>query len=358
LGIKITFLKLISSRKCTNIKNILELLSIVTLVLILYSTNIFAELHKCINKDGEAVYSNTICPEGYNKQDINFSKQSMPQIQSNPDEVVIEEQLIDDQNKEDNNSYQKGLNIEIIQEKIVLHPLEISRIKEGVQFVYNYFTNVFEINLNSEIKLKIFGVYKDFMIYQFKLYGKTYTDHGVYSNITNEALVNGSKYRNRVVGTSIHEASHALIQPSGYRIPAWVNEGIAEYFEEMVFNENKISFNPQYDRHNELKQLLLDDDLISLLEYFGLTNEAWKNRSLVDDRVSRSIAWSLVHFLMSSPDGVGAIKNILKNFETDDETPSMYIVNKSYPGGLNVLEKQWHQYLSGEPTVHIFSRNN
>jgi len=41
----------------------------------------------------------------------------------------------------------------------------------------------------------------------------------------------------------------------------------------------------------------------------------------------------------------------------DDETPSMFIVNNSYPGGLNVLEKRWHEFLKTTPAVHIFNLN-
>ncbi|NIS08126.1 MAG: DUF1570 domain-containing protein, partial [Candidatus Dadabacteria bacterium] len=83
------------------------------------------------------------------------------------------------------------------------------------------------------------------MSYYHKLYGRTNTDAGIFSPKTGEALVNGSKYRNKVIAISIHEASHALIQPAGYRIPSWVNEGIAEYFETIEFSQNQVLFKPQ-----------------------------------------------------------------------------------------------------------------
>jgi hypothetical protein len=60
---------------------------------------------------------------------------------------------------------------------------------------------------------------------------------------------------------------------------------------------------------------------------------------------------------MSSKEGVETIKKIMKNFEIDDGSPSMYIVNNSYPGGLNVLEKRWHEFLKTTPAVHVFNRN-
>ncbi|NIP39028.1 MAG: DUF1570 domain-containing protein [Candidatus Dadabacteria bacterium] len=172
-----------------------------------------------------------------------------------------------------------------------------------------------------------------------------------------EAIINGSKYRNKVVGISIHEACHAMIQQGGYRIPSWVNEGIAEYFETIEISESHVLFKPQHERHSEIAALLKEKQLITLLEFFGLSNSVWKNRNLVEDRTSRSIAWSLVHFLMSSKDGTETIKKIMNNFSIDDETPLIFIVNKSYSGGLNLLEKNWHAFLKSSPSAHVFNSN-
>lgn len=308
-----------------------------------------------MDKEGKILFSNTPCPE--NTVEESFTIKESFTISDETEDEIIPSAMEDNVTGGDKEIETGELILNITQEQIALHPAELLQIRLGVKFVYEYFINVYQLSPNTSVNLKIFGKYKDFMAYQHRLYGKIYTDSGVYSPVTNEALVNGSKYRNRVIAISIHESSHALIQPAGYRIPSWLNEGVAEYFETIKITESQLLFKPQYDRHSEIAALLKEKRLISLLEYFGLTNKVWKNRNLVEDRTSRSIAWSLVHFLMSSGQGVDTIRNIMKNFKIDDDTPSMYVVNKSYPGGLNVLEKRWHEYLKTTPSVHVVNKN-
>ena len=317
-----------------------------------------ARVYKCVDKDGKILFSNTLCPEDTKEQSFKLKESYTINDEINdkirPDVVTD----VAGDNETTNESFKSDvLEINIAQEKITLHPAEISRIHQGISFVSDYFKNVYQISPNSYVNLKIFGKHGDFMSYQHRLIGKTYSESGIFLPRTGEALVNGSKYRNRVVAISIHEASHALIQPAGYRIPSWVNEGIAEYFETIEISETQVLFKPQDDRHSEIAQLFKEKKLTSLLEYFGLSNKVWKNRNLVEDRTSRSIAWSLVHFLMSSKQGTETIMKIMNNFKIDDESPSMYIVNNSYPGGLNVLEQRWHEYLKSTPSAHAFNKN-
>lgn len=333
----------------------LKFLIFIAVLCIVFETHcVYAQIYKCTDDSGNITYSNIKCPEQVTEE--TFEPAESYTIDDGIEEPYYESFPESELPQEPEQPATDGrLNIQIAQKEITLHPAEIKRIHTGVNFTYQYFKDVYGLAPNTDIRLKIFGKHRDYMTYQQVLYGKIYSESGVYSPATKEALVNGAKYRDIVVGVSIHESCHALIDPAGYKIPSWLNEGIAEYFETMEFTESLVLFRPQYDRHEEIAKLLKEKELISLLEYFGLSNNVWKNRNLVEDRTSRSIAWSLVHFLMSSPEGTETIKNILNNFKVDDETPSMNIVNKNYPGGLNILEKRWHAFLKTTPAAHSFT---
>jgi len=316
-----------------------------------------ARVFKCIDSDGKVLYSNTPCPQDTQEQSFELKESYTINDEQVEDDNQISPEITDEFEGIIESLSSGGLEINVAQVRITLRPDEIGAIHQGVRFVYDYFKNVYEIVPNNKVDIKIFGRNGDFLSYQKYLIGNVYSSSGIFVSRTGEALINGGKYRDKVVGISIHEACHAMIQQAGYSIPVWVNEGIAEYFETISISQSQVLFNPQHERHNEIAALLKEKQLITLLEYFGLSNSVWKDRNLVEDRTSRSIAWSLVHYLMSSKDGTETIKKILNNFSVDDETPSMFVVNKSYSGGLNLLEKNWHEFLGGRPSTHVFNTN-
>lgn len=332
-------------------------ITIISFALILYFTALtnllHAQVYKCVDSNGNVLYSNSPCPQ--NTEEQNYKPRESFTINDETTDPEIEDLTETEQTSQ--NFGAGELDINIVQVRLSLPAQQITAIHKGVHFVYDYFKEVYGITPGTDINIKIFGRHGDFLAYQKMLIGKIYSESGIFSSRTGEALVNASKYRNEVVGISIHEACHAMIQQAGYRIPVWVNEGIAEYFETIEISDNQVLFRPQYDRHSEIASLLSKKELISLLEYFGLSNNVWKNRNLVEDRTSRSIAYSLVHYLMSSVEGTESIKKILKNFSVSDEPPSMFVVNQSYSGGLNLLEKNWHEYLTQTPSGHVFSTN-
>ena len=118
-----------------------------------------------MDKEGKILFSNTECPQNTKEEDFKLKES----YTINNDE--IDSEILPDiagDNQDTNESLKSDvLDINIVQEKITLHPVEISRIHEGVSFVYDYFKNIYQLNLKKlPVLLKdSLEIYKSILIF-------------------------------------------------------------------------------------------------------------------------------------------------------------------------------------------------
>ena len=102
-----------------------------------------AQVYKCVGEDGKILYSNSKCPE--NTKEESFKPKESYTINEQVDYEPLPEDLSENQDT-DEPFKNDSLDIKISQEKITLHPQELSRIHLGISFVYDYFKNVYQIS--------------------------------------------------------------------------------------------------------------------------------------------------------------------------------------------------------------------
>ncbi|HPF39532.1 MAG TPA: DUF1570 domain-containing protein [Phycisphaerae bacterium] len=99
-----------------------------------------------------------------------------------------------------------------------------------------------------------------------------------------------------------HEGLHQYLEATGRgRIPAWINEGLACYFESFDLVDNRPVFTPERNtlRAPSLREALQQDDLIPLKEILGTNAGAAVHRTTGHVRNYYAQEWSLVLFLLS-----------------------------------------------------------
>lgn len=99
-----------------------------------------------------------------------------------------------------------------------------------------------------------------------------------------------------------HEGLHQFLEATGRgRIPAWINEGLACYFESFDIVDGRPIFKPERNtlRSPYLREALQRDNLIPLKEILGTNAGAAVHRTTGHVRNYYAQEWSLVLFLLS-----------------------------------------------------------
>lgn len=164
---------------------------------------------------------------------------------------------------------------------------------------------------------------------------------GFYSWQENKAVVLYEGSRNGTQRTAIHESVHVINAELFGPTPGWLNEGLAEYFENIEISGQLIEVQPDrhwlttYDitrKHVPLRQLISSP----YSEWYG-------------DRRSQfyGSAWLFTFFLLDSQqqsDFRGLISEVAKNPCMPFDGVEYF--ERSYPGGLAGLESDWRSWIA------------
>ncbi len=326
------------------------LFSILMLMLIAPDV-LYAQYYKCIGEDGVHIYTNTGCPIDADNQ--RFAMPGSEKEESKDPQAT--ESNTRGNNEHPVNGYENGgvVGLEILTEGYRLTPKERSQIQSGVNFILGYYKQVFNYNEDVPVRIRIFGNKRHFMSYQRDV-SPVVSEVGFYSPMYNEAVVNGQRDKGEVIATIYHEANHSILTQKAPDLPLWINEGLAEYFERIVPEDENVTVGHQDARYYKLRQDLASNKLPGLSSYLGSWDSAWKRGGQAQDDETRSIAWSLVHYLMSTQDGQDTVIRILREKKDNPSVTSIDVINKYYPGGLDKLESNWHSHISQSPTLHVY----
>ncbi|HXE53290.1 MAG TPA: DUF1570 domain-containing protein [Tepidisphaeraceae bacterium] len=105
---------------------------------------------------------------------------------------------------------------------------------------------------------------------------------------------------------AFHQFAHNVISP---RLPVWLNEGLAQFFEEGLWNGDGFKLGEVPPRR--IRQLQADikaDRLIEFRKLLTMTSEQWSRRlvaSREDGNTQYNQSWAMVHFLVRAQDSRG-----------------------------------------------------
>lgn len=232
-------------------------------------------------------------------------------------------------------------------------------INRGINFIAVQYSNLFHINLgdNNKIIIHIFDNQAAYLNYSKKIVSSAVSQNGFYSYKLNKIIIWKNKNNTVMLKTIFHETSHFLLRSQIKVCPKWLNEGLAEYFEELELSNNQIKINPQKNKEKRCKNLLDQNKLPILVNYFEINNRAWINDNAKNAKISSTIAWSLVYYMMSSQKGQILIEQILHYIKNNPskKNASLDAFEKYIPEGLAQFEMQWRNWLSKTHAVHYYS---
>lgn len=175
------------------------------------------------------------------------------------------------------------------------------------------------------------------------------TNTGFFSTRNNEAVVWRHPKEALMYGVIRHESTHVIMAGLYGYPPVWLNEGLAEYFEQMsvMSNSKQVAVNERW------LKVLRSGQLIPLKYYLSLTPSQWRGES---QELMYATAWSLIHFLMSSEQGKNLLAVMMQTLAANkcQAFASLDFIEARYPGGVAQLNDHWRTWIVSAISPHYY----
>jgi len=188
------------------------------------------------------------------------------------------------------------------------------------------------------VPIKIFPRENQYNAYR----GKGMRAAGHFSPIVREVALHKEQ---DYMSTLFHEAQH-LVFFAGLKYRAkWLNEGLSEVYESVEFQGDQLVSKIHPKKLELLKGWLQNGELPALESYFSLSRDSWTSLVYKPERISYTMAWGVVYFLMSSEQGRKAIRDTIKYTSEKDHSFQGII----YPGDVEALDREFRAFIGHMP---------
>lgn len=157
-----------------------------------------------------------------------------------------------------------------------------------------------------------------------------------------------------VIATLLHESSHVILEQLSPRAPAWLHEGLAQYFEGIDTRADDVVVQPVADASEAIDWFVKNEKLVTLRQYFSLDEARWRHLAHVQQNpVPYTVAWSVTYFLMSRPVGRQVLNSLLQDLEKAQRAPTTQVIDQRYPGGYTMMEYDWFKWAQAEKQPQV-----
>lgn len=210
-------------------------------------------------------------------------------------------------------------------------------------FFYRIFNNTVDF---SEITFTIIPNHFAYMLYQSQIgISPVRQSAGFFVPSRRELVVcKDKRFRDTFLKTTFHELSHAFLHlhADGKYIPAWLDEGLAGYLENMTFSSRRI-------RHRTNRfmiarvRTLIELQEVNLAEFVNWSYERFARESFSQAGFGYAIAYCMVLFLMQQQNEARTF-TIFRNLIGGKSTIDVF--NRYYEGGFAQFERDFMAHFS------------
>lgn len=218
---------------------------------------------------------------------------------------------------------------------------------QGIRQIYRDvlgYPDAFSVQLN----VSTFCTPQSFESHKALLGSKTSATTGFYA-ISQKEIVLLHRDTETTLQTLFHESSHALLRSQAANYPKWLNEGLAEYFEGAAPEDGPLGVYPQKVKEQRIQRYFQRQHLPALSVYLDMDTHQW-NQLQASEPLASSMAWSLVYFLMESPQRQTYVRQLIAAHQTG--LSATQAVERVYPGGVKRFEADWQKWLMGNRLSH------
>ena len=224
-------------------------------------------------------------------------------------------------------------------------------IRRNVSHILRVYATELGVKVPSDfaVDLRIFGSPKG---YRREL-GSDRPIAGFYRHATREAVVSAEGGPVQTRQTSLHESSHAVLMRELPLAPAWINEGLAEYFERIEDRDGFAAIPPHPERTDWLRVAVGGRRVMPLSELLALDGARWAAQADGPLYLAYTQAWSLVTFMMDSTETRAELRAVIADLRRSPQG-SVAAFERHHPGGLAALQKEWLRWLGTPQQSHRY----
>jgi hypothetical protein len=205
---------------------------------------------------------------------------------------------------------------------------------------------------STEFRVMIYGSEQEFRTYQRSVAPVLENAAGFYNSASNQITTWAIPNERALIQLIVHECSHAISANNDHAIPSWLNEGLAEYFE----NLHLYGLTAEIPLDRQWLQVLQSMRISERAGHLGATIGApYKQWYAANgpNNLSYATSWSLVWYLMDSAPGRQLINRLLTTPHPSADI-SQQLIDQHWPGGFPALEQSWRHWLKNAQGKHRY----
>lgn len=228
------------------------------------------------------------------------------------------------------------------------------RLSTSVVKIFSIYRQALDVDYpdSGEFRIMIYGSEADFRAYQQQVAPVLENAAGFYNSASNQITTWSIPNERALINLIVHECSHAISASNAHAIPSWLNEGLAEYFENLQV-------------HGLSADIPLDQHWLKTLRARGISEQPGHLEATIrapykqwyaangPDNLSYATSWSLVWYLMDSAEGRKLLNRLLTTAHPDANF-SKQLIDQQWAGGFNALEQSWRQWLKNAQGKHRY----
>jgi uncharacterized protein YjaZ len=238
-------------------------------------------------------------------------------------------------------------NPKFIDNENLLTKKETACMEKAIQYEADFFNRLFPdkaVDL-SAIKFTVATSFMEFINVQRQSKALHVNASGFFSSKDSTLVVLKDKKSksNKFLLTCYHELSHAFLHlhVGDKYIPAWFNEGLAEYLEQMTFDKKKIGHKVNTYSVVRVKTLVELKDL-NLSEFVNWNYQTFSQKSFTEEGYGYAVGYCMVLFLMQQNEeqAITIFSNLIGAHSSTE------IFDRCYAGGFAQFEKDFMAYIN------------
>lgn len=226
------------------------------------------------------------------------------------------------------------------------------RLTSHVRKIFAIYKQALQIDYpqTREFRIVIYGSELEYRRYQRQVAPILENAAGFYNSRTNQITTWGMDDR-PLLRLITHEVSHAISASHGRFVPTWLNEGLAEYFEQI--DVAGLGARVPVSTHwlAVLKRRQWHRQPPDLRHVLDAPHQDWYAAN-GPDQLSYATSWSLVWFLMDSAPGRELVRELLATPQQPDQVNTSRLIAARWPGGLPAFTDAWRQWLGKADGSH------
>lgn len=226
------------------------------------------------------------------------------------------------------------------------------RLTSHVRKIFAIYKQALDIDYpqSREFRIVIYGSEAAYRRYQRQVAPVLENSAGFYNSRNNQITTWGMA-DSHLLRLITHEVSHAISASHGRFVPTWLNEGLAEYFEQI----NVAGLGAR---------IPVSGYWLAVLHQRGWHQKPPDLRFILDaqhqdwyaangpDSLSYAASWSLVWFLMDSREGRVLIRDLLAQTHHPERINTSALIGTRWPGGLAGFTRDWRTWLGKASGSH------